>query len=123
MLRCDMETAQRLLLTMEEREWIARLEAATRRRATSCWRTRSSTLAQLFDVLVIDRTELNLQPQRAAPRRRRGAARRAVERSLRRVARVADRRARGRWRAAGRAGVRLARRRGADPHARPPKTA
>jgi membrane protein len=42
MLRCDMETAQRLLLTMEEREWIARLEAATRRRATSCWRTRSS---------------------------------------------------------------------------------
>jgi membrane protein len=76
MLRCDMETAQRLLLTMEEREWIARLAAATVPRYILLAKLRSFDARALFDVLVIDRTELNeLQPQRQRHRRR-GAARR-----------------------------------------------
>ncbi|RQZ65346.1 YihY family inner membrane protein [Burkholderia sp. Bp9004] len=65
MLRCDMETAQRLLLTMEEREWIARLESGEPApHYILLANPEQLTLAQLFDVLVIDRTELTYQLQR-----------------------------------------------------------
>ncbi|GBH27146.1 YihY family inner membrane protein [Burkholderia vietnamiensis] len=65
MLRCDMETGQRLLLTMEEREWIARLEGGDQApRYILLANPDRLTLAQLFDVLVIDRTELTYQLQR-----------------------------------------------------------
>jgi membrane protein len=65
MLRCDMETAQRLLLTMEEREWIARLDGGeVGPRYILLANPARLTLAQLFDVLVIDRTELTYQLQR-----------------------------------------------------------
>ncbi|MCA3885709.1 MAG: YihY family inner membrane protein [Burkholderia sp.] len=66
MLRCDMETAQRLLTTMEEREWIARLDGGgeTTPRYILLANPEQLTLAQLFDVLVIDRTELTYQLQR-----------------------------------------------------------
>ncbi|RQR27213.1 YihY family inner membrane protein [Burkholderia sp. Bp9143] len=65
MLRCDMETAQRLLQTMEEREWIARLDnSEPPPRYILLANPEQLTLAQLFDVLVIDRTELTYQLQR-----------------------------------------------------------
>jgi membrane protein len=60
-----METAQRLLLTMEEREWIARLDGGeVGPRYILLANPAHLTLAQLFDVLVIDRTELTYQLQR-----------------------------------------------------------
>ncbi|MBN3789401.1 YihY family inner membrane protein [Burkholderia sp. Ac-20353] len=65
MLRCDMETAQRLLALLEEKEWIARLEGGNGgARYVLLANPDQLTLAQLFDVLVIDRTELTYQLQR-----------------------------------------------------------
>ncbi|MGU7769404.1 YihY family inner membrane protein [Burkholderia sp. MR1-5-21] len=65
MLRCDIETAQRLLALLEEREWIARLEGGNgAARYVLLANPEQLTLAQLFDVLVIDRTELTYQLQR-----------------------------------------------------------
>ncbi|KUZ70947.1 hypothetical protein WI73_00030 [Burkholderia ubonensis] len=65
MLRCDIETAQRLLALLEEREWVARLEGGDGApRYVLLANPEQLTLAQLFDVLVIDRTELTYQLQR-----------------------------------------------------------
>ncbi|CAB5282713.1 ribonuclease BN [Burkholderia multivorans] len=65
MLRCDMQTAQRLLTLLEEREWVARLEGGEDSpRYILLANPERLTLAQLFDVLVIDRAELTYQLQR-----------------------------------------------------------
>lgn len=65
MLRCDMETAQRLLASMEEREWVARLEGGDgASRYVLLANPEHLTLAQLFDAMVIDRTELTYQLER-----------------------------------------------------------
>ncbi|MGU7779775.1 YihY family inner membrane protein [Burkholderia sp. PU8-34] len=65
MLRCDMETAQRLLEAMEDREWVARLDGGDgAQRYVLLANPEQLTLAQLFDMLVIDRTELTYQLQR-----------------------------------------------------------
>ncbi|MCO8649964.1 YihY family inner membrane protein, partial [Burkholderia multivorans] len=65
MLRCDMQTAQRLLTLLEEREWVARLEGGEGSpRYILLANPERLTLAQLFDVLVIDRVELTYQLQR-----------------------------------------------------------
>lgn len=66
MARCDMETAQRLLSTLEEREWVARLQSGNDAapRYVMLANPERLTVANLFDVLVIDRSELVYQAQR-----------------------------------------------------------
>ncbi|WP_179404049.1 YihY family inner membrane protein [Burkholderia guangdongensis] len=64
-LRADMETAQRLVATMEEHEWVARLQDENGPpRYVLLANPERLTLANLFDVLVIDRAELTYQLQR-----------------------------------------------------------
>ncbi|AOJ76294.1 YihY family inner membrane protein [Burkholderia ubonensis] len=125
MLRCDIETAQRLLALLEEREWVARLEGGDgAQRYVLLANPEQLTLAQLFDVLVIDRTELTYQLQRRRTHVD-GAALLAVLSSDRfdvsLASLIAARAADGAQPAAPASGS-LA---GAapDPHARPPKTA
>ncbi|WP_323120899.1 YihY family inner membrane protein [Burkholderia alba] len=67
MVRCDMETAQRLLATMEEREWVARLqnERDAAPRFVMLANPDELTVADLFDVMVVDRGELVYQLQRS----------------------------------------------------------
>ncbi|SMF98508.1 Ribonuclease BN [Burkholderia singularis] len=64
--RCDMETAQRLLSTLEERGWIARLQNGNDAmpRYVLLVNPERLSVADLFDVLVIDRSELIYQAQR-----------------------------------------------------------
>ncbi|WDD94430.1 YihY family inner membrane protein [Burkholderia sp. FERM BP-3421] len=67
MVRCDMETAQRLLATMEEREWVARLqnERDAAPRYVLLVNPAELSVADLFDVMVVDRGELVYQLQRS----------------------------------------------------------
>jgi len=65
MLRCDMESAQRLLSVMEERDWVARLQNGSEvQRYVLLANPEHLTIARLFDVLVIDRAEMIYQLQR-----------------------------------------------------------
>ncbi|WP_246797664.1 YihY family inner membrane protein [Burkholderia perseverans] len=66
MVRCGMETAQRLLSAMEDREWIARLESGGSgpQRYILLASPERVTLGQLFDAFVVDRDELMYQIQR-----------------------------------------------------------
>ncbi|GAB7537459.1 YihY family inner membrane protein [Burkholderia sp. 3C] len=66
MVRCGMETAQRLLSAMEDREWVARLEGgnSAASRYILLANREKLTVSQLFDAFVVDRDELLYQAQR-----------------------------------------------------------
>jgi membrane protein len=62
MLRCDMDTVTRVLRRLEGIEWIARLEdGGARARYLLLANPDQITVRRLFDVFVIDRTELEYQ--------------------------------------------------------------
>ncbi len=62
MLRCDLDTATRLIAKLSELEWIARLEDDGRPpRYVLLVNPARITVARLFDVFVIDRAELDYQ--------------------------------------------------------------
>ncbi|MEX3605991.1 MAG: YihY family inner membrane protein [Burkholderia sp.] len=65
MVRCSMETAQRLLSAMEDREWVARLEGGdvAVSRYVLLANPDRLTVSQLFDAFVVDRDELLYQVQ------------------------------------------------------------
>ncbi|WP_025098710.1 YihY family inner membrane protein [Burkholderia sp. A1] len=69
MVRCGMETAQRLLAAMEDREWVARLEGGdiAVSRYVLLANPERLTVSQLFDAFVVDRDELLYQVQRGRP--------------------------------------------------------
>ncbi|MEX3613575.1 MAG: YihY family inner membrane protein [Burkholderia gladioli] len=69
MVRCGMETAQRLLSAMEDREWVARLEGGdiAVSRYILLANPERLTVSQLFDAFVVDRDELLYQVQRGRP--------------------------------------------------------
>ncbi len=69
MVRCGMETAQRLLSAMEDREWVARLEGGdiAVSRYVLLANPERLTVSQLFDAFVVDRDELLYQVQRGRP--------------------------------------------------------
>lgn len=69
MVRCGMETAQRLLAAMEDREWVARLEGGdiAVSRYVLLTNPERLTVSQLFDAFVVDRDELLYQVQRGRP--------------------------------------------------------
>ncbi|PCE26665.1 YihY family inner membrane protein [Burkholderia ubonensis] len=124
MLRCDMESAQRLLALMEEHEWVARLDGGNgAQRYVLLANPEQLTLAQLFDVLVIDRTELTYQLQRRRTHVD-GAALLAVLSSDRFDVSLASLIATHRHAGAHPAPAAIVPAPGsADPHARPPRTA
>lgn len=62
MLRRDFDTTNRLLISLEQRNWIARLDQPTRRqRWVLIAHPRMITVDELLDVFVIDRSELSYQ--------------------------------------------------------------